>query len=660
MSLRTKILVALLIPLVLISSIFGAFSYFKTREELSKQINTTAALAAQEFDAKVEGSISVKEAAITSMIAFLGTGQVQEADVIKYIKALKSADKSFMNIVVGLEDGNIYQALDAALPPGFDHKTRPWYKNAMAADGMAYTDVYIDAFTNEPVITVSHKIIRDGKTVGVLGIDWNLKEVQQMAAAIKFGNTGSAVVLDNKGQFIYHPTLTLQDNINTIEGGAMQRLAKTFFSGAPATEFHQYRGIDKFYASSPIGKTGWVLVIAAPVSDLYQSVTAIGQMAMVSTILSIVLLGSIIFYITRRMINPITKITNIAEYVAKGNLSIDSEELARGSGSDEIGRLSRSFNAMVTQLRTLVRQVNDSAQHVVTASQQLTAGAEQSSKAAAQVTEAIVQVAGGAQEQLNLVASSREEAAKVADISRDAIEVVNATGKLTERSVAAALDGQAAIQRVINQMEQISTRTAKVQGIVNHLAANSQQISAIATLISGIAGQTDLLALNAAIEAARAGEQGRGFAVVAEEVRKLAEQSNGAAKEIAQLLDGIQGEMTEAVAAMEEGVSDVQTGTAVANSAEVAFGRLSSLIREMGDKAQANAVAFEHIVAGNDQILHLVSAVDAISRQVGEQSQTVSASAEEQLASVEEISAASKDLVQKAGELQSAVNTFKL
>ncbi|MDF2875591.1 MAG: methyl-accepting chemotaxis sensory transducer, partial [Sporomusa sp.] len=220
--------------------------------------------------------------------------------------------------------------------------------------------------------------------------------------------------------------------------------------------------------------------------------------------------------------------------------------------------------------------------------------------------------------------------------------------------------GRQSVEQTVSQMNSIEKATASVQQAIERLAAGSSQIGEIVNVIAGIAGQTNLLALNAAIEAARAGEQGRGFAVVADEVRKLAEQTQEAAKQITGLIGENHSNITNAVALMNAGTGDVQQGITLVNNAGNSFGEIALLVSKVSDQVRDISSSIGEMANGSAQIVAKVRGVEQAGNRVDERIQTVSAATQEQSAAMEEITSSSHSLACLAEELQNAVNLFRL
>jgi len=361
--------------------------------------------------------------------------------------------------------------------------------------------------------------------------------------------------------------------------------------------------------------------------------------------------------LSNKISKQIIEVAENAEEIAKGNLKIKKID---NNSKDEIGQLGRAFKTMTENLIQLVQQVSLSSTQVAASSQQLSTGAEQSAQASHQVAVAIMDVSVGADKQLNSV---NETSAVVQQMSAG-IQQMSENAKIavqtTEKTALSAAGGSQAINKTIEQMINIERTVTGSADVVMNLGDRSREIGQIVDTISGIAAQTNLLALNAAIEAARAGEQGRGFAVVADEVRKLAEQSQEASKQIALLINEIQQDTQNAVIAMNEGTHQVKLGTEVAETAGQAFIEITTLVNQVASQVGEISEEIQQMALGSQRIVSSVADIYETSRDISGQTQTVSAATEEQSASVEEIATSSQVLASMADELHQSLKKFKI
>lgn len=370
----------------------------------------------------------------------------------------------------------------------------------------------------------------------------------------------------------------------------------------------------------------------------------------------IILTALMIWMISRRFSRPVEALAAAAEGIAAGDLTLR----IRHESDDEIGTLATAMRNMIMNLDKLIRRISQTSEQVSDAARQLAANAEQSAQAAGLVTTSLGGIAQGSEKEaaeLDAAASAmRTMSEGIGQIAANASTVAS----VAERSATAADSGDKAVLTAVRQMNSIETAVGNTALIVEKLGGRSQEIGQIIGVISGIADQTNLLALNAAIEAARAGEQGRGFAVVAEEVRKLAEESQEAARKIGGLISEIQTETENAVTAMKNGREEVRTGTSVVNGAGEAFREIVSLIGEVTSEVQEISAAIQQLSATSQQIVRSVQEVSLIGKEAVGQTHTVLAANEEQSAAMQEIAAASQTLAKMAEEMQAEVSQFKV
>lgn len=410
-----------------------------------------------------------------------------------------------------------------------------------------------------------------------------------------------------------------------------------------------------------IGTGNWIddidKLVAAQAAEkkqkLMTSIIFIGVISVLSFLLSLALA----LYVSKRIADPLAAVEKNVQQIAAGNLRVPDLPI---TSNDEIGLLAKAFNVMKNNLDAVLRTVTNSSDHVADASHNLTESAQQSAQAANQVATAITDVAQGTQLQLSAVSDAADAVAELSHDISVAAERADAVAANAAAAAETAAHGGTSVNRAIRQMQQIEETVNTSALVVSKLGERSKEIGQIVDTIAGIAGQTNLLALNAAIEAARAGEQGRGFAVVAEEVRKLAEQSEEAAKRIASLIKEIQTDTSHAVTAMNNGTHEVKIGAEVVQTAESSFQDISGLVIDVSEQVIEISTAIQKMAAGSQRIVASINTIDGLSRQSAEQAETVSAATEEQSATMDDIAASSRELAKMAEDMQQVVRQFQI
>ena len=374
------------------------------------------------------------------------------------------------------------------------------------------------------------------------------------------------------------------------------------------------------------------------------------------TLLAFILAGALGMMLARAISAPLNKMLTEVNEIAAGDLK--DRPLAVRS-RNEIGQLAEAIAKMRGELRRLVVKISDSSGQVAASAEELTATSEQSAQAANQVATAITDIASGAENQVRSVGNAT---VVIKTMSASIEEVAASTNSVTDaadKTAGTATQGLSAIGKATDQIALIEKTVVGSAEVVAKLGERSKDIGQIVETISAIAGQTNLLALNAAIEAARAGEAGRGFAVVAEEVRKLAEQSETAAKQIAALVEETQQDTQTAVDAMKEGTREVKAGTEMMNNAGQAFKEIAASIDLVSSRVKEISAAIGHMASSSQEVVAAVQDIEKVTKEAAEKTQTISAATEQQSASMEEIASSSTGMAKLAEELQHAIRQFR-
>ena len=357
------------------------------------------------------------------------------------------------------------------------------------------------------------------------------------------------------------------------------------------------------------------------------------------------------------IITPLRTLLEATKKVAEGDLHVDVDFSRRVD--DEISQLAKGFKQMTENLQTVVSKINNTSDRIAISVDQLSTNSKSTASVSEQISAAIQGVAAGSEEQTE--GMKRIEAAmdvvnnEIDEISRNT-QVISSQSKI---NTSVAEEGEKTVDRTVKQMGLIQNSVSQSDHSIQMLQEQTKEIGQFLTVITDIANQTNLLALNAAIEAARAGEAGKGFAVVAEEVRKLAEQSNGSAQQIAELVNEIQKQTGNSVATMKHVIEDVQEGIIMTNETKDIFHQISQSMGEMDNQMNKILEGSQTISGSAQDVTSAVSAVSSIANLNNQNSMNVSAASQEQLASIDEVAISINELSEIAVDLQELTHKFK-
>jgi methyl-accepting chemotaxis protein len=331
------------------------------------------------------------------------------------------------------------------------------------------------------------------------------------------------------------------------------------------------------------------------------------------------------YFISKSITTPVTQIIYQID-----NADLNSQFNSRRA--DEIGMLQRSFDKFVGSIKSTLVQVSEATAAVASASSEISSSTEQMAAGSQEQTSQTSEVASAVEEMTKTIVENSRNAVETADTAKQARRSAEEGGKIVDETVS----GMKRIADFVNQ----SAETVKALG------KSSDAIGEIIAVIDDIADQTNLLALNAAIEAARAGEQGRGFAVVADEVRKLAERTTKATKEIAEMIKKIQSETVGAVQSMEIGTREVDNGISLADKAGSSLKAIVEVSVKVTDMVSQIAAASEEQSSASEQISKNVEAISSVTNQSA--------------AGTQQIARAAEDLNRLTENLQQLVAAFNL
>ena len=597
----------------------------------------------------------------------------QEKKLRRYFKEDVEPLFPYQDYIFTDAKGTVLFTLNSPQVEGADLSVRDYYQEVMKGN-IAWSDFFYSEHVGKSLVVLAGPVKEDGNSGKILGMFFFFVAQDQFqevvhAYAKDLGKTGDAYLLDAEGLLMID---TLRGDY--AQGAAMKEkvtgdvhriLAPDIRKGN--TDF-RHTGIWKDYmGNSVLGSVGVVLAGKSPlglVVEVDDSEALAGFYSLRWILLTVtgltVLVGMFFtFFLASLIVKPLKTITILAGRAREGDFTITREEF-QYEGRDELDAVATALGSMIAGQREMIRELKQKALHLSAISEETAASTEEVTSTAGEVAESNSKLAeetrGG---RINAVESAQVmlEMSSLIQIAQTLATKADANSKEMSES---AREGLETVKKTVEHMDSIKLSVEETEDLLKHLDTFSQRIGVVGDTITSIADQTNLLALNAAIEAARAGDAGRGFAVVAEEVRKLAEQSQQGAREVADLVSKILAGTGSAVSSMQKSRKSVEEGVAIAHVAGNALEEIRKAIASSIEDVRKIIDTTDEEVAKSEKVITLINISSSVMENTDDHVQNLAAAMEEVAAAMENVATGSQEVSGTSEDLRNMTEHFKV
>jgi methyl-accepting chemotaxis protein len=512
----------------------------------------------------------------------------------------------------------------------------------------------------------------EDNTIGVLyvGVKDASSDVLIQLSNIVVGDTGYVFILDNTGKYILS-SKRLRDGENIWESKdsngklfiqELVNLSMSLKQGETGIYYYPWKNAndssprEKIMGYTYFPEWGWIIGSSAYIDEFFSGLNKVRTYTIIICIIFIIIGSGFAYYIALKMSDSLSHIQNVVNKVSNGDLT---QKINLDSNTLELYNLSKDFDSMVHDLNKLVSEISVTTVNSASATEELSASAEQVNSSTEHITSSFQELARGSDELSKSVKSTKNETEQLLSSIKTISESAHSSSKKASEVSEFARVGSNSASEAGKKMKQIGQAVNSSAFAVEDLDRKSQQIKKVVEVITTISEQTNLLSLNAAIEAARAGEAGKGFAVVAEEVRKLAEESKKATRQIEDMILEISQSTNNAKISIGEGVRQVEEGSVVVNEALKSLELISSKVSDVASQIIQISEITEQEHGISIKVQKSIEGVSNFAEKSAASSMEVTSAIEETKASIEQIAEAAQKISISAEELKNKVKKFK-